>query len=200
VQQTKSHINLLSCIQITLHNFRAQLHKLHLLFRTQFEFLFWDLLHIYTIVTFLYSLEMLRSNCLKQKYISHLCSNFSAGFQGNSLIKTQLNGLLLKEVTCSQVSKSVISLLNAFHWNKFSIVVSSKPIWGSDVARAIQVSIMCRIFQLNYDFWNRNWRKPGTLPSATLNIFRTTYQPQRPFRRSIKLLRKPMPQLAVSWL
>lgn len=39
----------------------------------------------------------------------------------------------------TKVSKSVISLLSAFHWEKFSIVVSSKPIFGSDVARAIQV-------------------------------------------------------------
>ncbi|XP_046802914.1 guanylate cyclase 32E [Lucilia cuprina] len=38
----------------------------------------------------------------------------------------------------SKVSKSVISLLSAFHWQKFAIVVSSKPVWGSEVARAIQ--------------------------------------------------------------
>ncbi|XP_059220787.1 guanylate cyclase 32E [Stomoxys calcitrans] len=38
----------------------------------------------------------------------------------------------------SKVSKSVISLLSAFHWQKFAIVVSSKPVWGAGVATAIQ--------------------------------------------------------------
>ncbi|XP_073822176.1 guanylyl cyclase at 32E [Musca autumnalis] len=38
----------------------------------------------------------------------------------------------------SKVSKSVISLLSAFHWQKFAIVVSSKPVWGGGVATAIQ--------------------------------------------------------------
>nr|NP_001285834.1 guanylyl cyclase at 32E, isoform G [Drosophila melanogaster]AHN54348.1 guanylyl cyclase at 32E, isoform G [Drosophila melanogaster] len=50
----------------------------------------------------------------------------------------------------SKVSKSVISLLNAFHWNKFSIVVSSKPIWGSDVARAIQELAEARNFTISH--------------------------------------------------
>nr|XP_036670728.1 guanylate cyclase 32E [Drosophila suzukii] len=50
----------------------------------------------------------------------------------------------------SKVSKSVISLLNAFHWNKFSIVVSSKPIWGSDVAQAIQELAEARNFTISH--------------------------------------------------
>ncbi|XP_017059315.2 guanylate cyclase 32E isoform X2 [Drosophila ficusphila] len=50
----------------------------------------------------------------------------------------------------SKVSKSVISLLNAFHWNKFAIVVSSKPIWGSDVARAIQELAEARNFTITH--------------------------------------------------
>uniref|UniRef100_A0A6P4EU06 Guanylate cyclase n=1 Tax=Drosophila rhopaloa TaxID=1041015 RepID=A0A6P4EU06_DRORH len=50
----------------------------------------------------------------------------------------------------SKVSKSIISLLNAFHWNKFAIVVSSKPIWGLDVARAIQELAEARNFTISH--------------------------------------------------
>ncbi|XP_034667956.1 guanylate cyclase 32E [Drosophila subobscura] len=50
----------------------------------------------------------------------------------------------------SKVSKSVISLLSAFHWQKFAIVVSSKPIWGSDVARAIQELAEARNFTISH--------------------------------------------------
>ncbi|KAH8242006.1 hypothetical protein KR038_001056 [Drosophila bunnanda] len=50
----------------------------------------------------------------------------------------------------SKVSKSVISLLNAFHWKKFAIVVSSKPVWGSDVARAIQELAEARNFTISH--------------------------------------------------
>ncbi|EDV30989.2 uncharacterized protein Dana_GF15131 [Drosophila ananassae] len=50
----------------------------------------------------------------------------------------------------SKVSKSVISLLSAFHWEKFSIVVSSKPIFGSDVARAIQELAEARNFTISH--------------------------------------------------
>ncbi|EDW02936.1 GH10964 [Drosophila grimshawi] len=50
----------------------------------------------------------------------------------------------------SKVSKSVISLLNAYDWKKFSIVVSSKPIWGSDVANAIQELAESRNFTITH--------------------------------------------------
>ncbi|XP_055858985.1 guanylate cyclase 32E [Episyrphus balteatus] len=38
----------------------------------------------------------------------------------------------------SKVSKSVISLLHHFNWDKFAIIVGTKPDWGLEVARAIQ--------------------------------------------------------------
>ncbi|KAH8377100.1 hypothetical protein KR093_003438, partial [Drosophila rubida] len=50
----------------------------------------------------------------------------------------------------SKVSKSVISLLNAYDWKKFAIVVGSKPIWGSDVASAIQELAESRNFTITH--------------------------------------------------
>ncbi|KAL9930480.1 guanylyl cyclase at 32E [Glossina fuscipes fuscipes] len=50
----------------------------------------------------------------------------------------------------SKVSKSVISLLSAFHWQKFAIVVSSKPIWGAEVARAIQEQAEAENFTITH--------------------------------------------------
>ncbi|CAD7079001.1 unnamed protein product [Hermetia illucens] len=38
----------------------------------------------------------------------------------------------------SKVSKSVIALLTAFDWRKFSIIAGGRPEWGSEVAQAIR--------------------------------------------------------------
>ncbi|XP_037958924.1 guanylate cyclase 32E [Teleopsis dalmanni] len=50
----------------------------------------------------------------------------------------------------SKVSKSVISLLNAFHWKIFSIIVSSRPIWSTEVARAIQELAVSNNFTITH--------------------------------------------------
>uniref|UniRef100_A0A1B0FQA5 Guanylate cyclase n=1 Tax=Glossina morsitans morsitans TaxID=37546 RepID=A0A1B0FQA5_GLOMM len=41
-------------------------------------------------------------------------------------------------------------MLSAFHWQKFAIVVSSKPIWGAEVARAIQEQAEAENFTITH--------------------------------------------------
>ncbi|XP_068150732.1 guanylate cyclase 32E [Drosophila tropicalis] len=79
----------------------------------------------------------------------------------------------------SKVSKSVISLLNAFHWNKLTIVVSSKPIWGSDVARAIQELAESRNFTINHFKYISDYIPIKKTLSQIENIIEETYSTTR---------------------
>ncbi|EDW13325.2 uncharacterized protein Dmoj_GI18149 [Drosophila mojavensis] len=79
----------------------------------------------------------------------------------------------------SKVSKSVISLLNAYDWKKFAIVVSSKPIWGSDVASAIQELAESRNFTITHFKYISDYIPIKKTLSQIENIIEETYRTTR---------------------
>ncbi|KAL7742008.1 hypothetical protein ACLKA6_018263 [Drosophila palustris] len=79
----------------------------------------------------------------------------------------------------SFVSKSVISLLKAYDWKKFAIVVSSKPIWGSDVASAIQELAEARNFTITHFKYISDYIPIKKTLSQIENIIEETYQTTR---------------------
>ncbi|KAH8395404.1 hypothetical protein KR215_000573, partial [Drosophila sulfurigaster] len=79
----------------------------------------------------------------------------------------------------SKVSKSVISLLNAYDWKKFAIVVSSKPIWGSDVASAIQELAESRNFTITHFKYISDYIPIKKTLSQIENIIEETYATTR---------------------
>ncbi|XP_034473865.1 guanylate cyclase 32E [Drosophila innubila] len=79
----------------------------------------------------------------------------------------------------SKVSKSVISLLNAYDWKKFAIVVSSKPIWGSDVASAIQELAESRNFTITHFKYISDYIPIRKTLSQIENIIEETYKTTR---------------------
>ncbi|ALC39302.1 Gyc32E [Drosophila busckii] len=79
----------------------------------------------------------------------------------------------------SKVSKSVISLLNAFDWKKFAIVVSSKPIWGSDVASAIQDLAESRNFSITHFKYISDYIPIKKTLTQIENIIEETYATTR---------------------